>query len=485
MSLRSTLSELSKLREEIQELDASEYQCERDENGNLSVIFFDDTVEHLPIIPLRPYQLAVQKALYLEGLNRFFLVRPRRAGKEVESWNMILQGAVEAAGLYMQIYPTNVRARIVLWEGSIILDDGSSLKFLDMIPKRLISAINNQDMSIRLINGSVIRVLGSDIDPDKLRGVNVRGAVFSEYAYSDPRVLHILMPVFRQNRGWFILQTTFNGMNHAYRYMMEIKNNKDWYCRVDSVESLVDENGVRYVNDAMIEDDRRSGMPEFMIQQEYYSVVQLNLETLYFANEMNIIHSEGRIKPGLIIPDRPVRAFMDIGVRDPASITLAQMDNNGRPHIVAYMENNNKMFEFYVRWAESFCVKHGLHFTAIYSPHDGNKKDFGSGKNVVDFGRDLGYKVYIVPRPVSKFNAIQSMRRLLYRTFFNKDETQRLIDCISNYSKEFDAKAGTFKDDPRHDWASHGVDSYQTMTLAIEGNMLNETSRDIVYINPR
>ena len=182
MSLRSTLSELSKLREEIQELDASEYQCERDENGNLSVIFFDDTVEHLPIIPLRPYQLAVQKALYLEGLNRFFLVRPRRAGKEVESWNMILQGAVEAAGLYMQIYPTNVRARIVLWEGSIILDDGSSLKFLDMIPKRLISAINNQDMSIRLINGSVIRVLGSDIDPDKLRGVNVRGAVFSEYA---------------------------------------------------------------------------------------------------------------------------------------------------------------------------------------------------------------------------------------------------------------------------------------------------------------
>jgi hypothetical protein len=210
----------------------------------------------------------------------------------------------------------------------------------------------------------------------------------------------------------------------------------------------------------------------------------LNLETLYFANEMNIINQENRIQPGLVLPNRRVRAFMDIGVRDPSSILLAQMDRNQNPHIIGYMENNNKMFEYYVRWAESQCVKYGLTLDAIYSPHDGAKREFGSGKNVVDFGRDLGYRVYIVPRPVSKFNAIQSMRRMLYRTYFNKDATQRLVDCISNYSKEFDAKAGTFKDDPKHDWASHGVDSYQTMTLAIEGNMLNERSLDVVYINP-
>ena len=226
-------------------------------------------------------------------------------------------------------------------------------------------------------------------------------------------------------------------------------------------------------------------MPEFMIQQEYYSVVKLNEETLYFANEMNVIFQEKRIVSQLMLPDRPVRAFMDIGVRDPSSILLAQMDHMGKPHVIAYMENNNKMFEYYVRWAESVCVKHGLSFQSIYSPHDGVKKEFGSGKNVVDFGRDLGYRVYIVPRPVSKFNAIQSMRRMLYRTLFNKEQTQRLLDCLSNYSKEYDTKAGMFKDDPKHDWASHGVDSFQTMTLAIDGNMLNERSAEVVYINPQ
>lgn len=485
MNLRSIEASINKLTQLAEQQDASEFYCERDENGNLDVLFYDQTIERLPILPFRPYQLEVQKKLFVEGISRFFLVRPRRSGKEVESWNMIIQGAIEAPGLYMQIYPTNVRARIVLWEGSITLDDGSSIKFLDMIPKRFVASINNQDMSIRLINGSMIRVIGSDIDPDKLRGVNVRGAVFSEYAFSDPRVLHILMPVFRQNRGWFILQTTFNGMNHAYQYMNEVKNNPDWYCRIDSVESLVDEKGERYVTDAMIEDDRRSGMPEFMIQQEYYSVVKLNLETLYFANEMNVINEEKRVQPGLILPNKKVRGFMDIGIRDPASLLLAQIDGMGKPHIIAYYENNNKTFEYYVRLAESFCTQHGLMFDSIYSPHDGVKREFGSGKNIVDFGRDLGYRVYIVPRPVSKFNAIQSMRRMLYRTYFNKDTTSRLLDCIANYSKEFDTKMGRFKEDPKHDWASHGVDSFQTMTLAIDGNMLNERSSEVVYINPQ
>jgi phage terminase large subunit len=196
------------------------------------------------------------------------------------------------------IYPTNVRARLVLWEGAVLLNDqqeGKSLRFLDMIPKRCIKHLNQQDMTIQLMNGSVIRILGSDIDPDKLRGVNVLGAVFSEYAFSDPRVLHILMPVFRQNQGWFILQTTFNGMNHAYRYLQSIKTNPAWVWRIDSVDSLKDEQGQRYITDEMIEEDRKAGMPEFLIQQEYYSVITVQHERLYFSREIQNLEENKRI----------------------------------------------------------------------------------------------------------------------------------------------------------------------------------------------
>jgi phage terminase large subunit len=475
---------LAENEKQIARYQAIEYRWYRKENSYLWLDFADRRKLRLPTLDLRPYQLEVQDALWNKGTKRFFLVRPRRSGKEVESWNMLIQGAVTEPGLYMMIYPTNVRARLVLWEGAITMPNGRSLRFLDMIPSELLAGNpNNADMSINFKNGSIIRVIGSDIDPDKLRGVNVRGAAFSEYAYSDPRVLHILMPVFRQNNGWFILQTTFNGQNHAYRFMQEIKDNPDWYCRVDSIETLIDSKGQRYVTDDMIEDDRRSGMPEFMIQQEYYSVIQLNQETLYFANELNYLYKSERIIPELYLPDRRVRMHMDIGWNDKTACVLEQNDEIGNPNIISYTENNNKAFEYYIRWAEGECNQLGLLLSEIYAPHDGQKHDFNTGKNTVDFGRDLGYNVYIVPKPTSKFNAIQSMRRMIPRAKFNKEKTKRLLECLSNYSKEFDTKRGVYKDEPLHNWASHGVDSFQTMTLAYEAQMIKSMPRDIFYIN--
>jgi phage terminase large subunit len=485
MSLRGIESRIAKLEEARIQRAACNYRFYRDDISNLNIEFENGKIITLPLFRFRPYQLETQHKLFVDNIKRFFLVRPRRSGKEVESWNLLCQAAIESPGLYLMIYPTNVRARIILWEGAISYPDGTSLKFLKMIPPEFVAKVNNQDMSIDLINGSIIRVIGSDIDPDKLRGVNVRGAVFSEYAFSDPRVLHILMPVFRQNNGWFILQTTFNGMNHAYRYMQEIKGNPAWYCRVDTVESLVDEQGNRYITDEMIEEDRRSGMPEFMIQQEYYSVVQLNQESLYFAHEVNMLMSEERLVPDLRLPSKRVYMFLDIGMNDKTAVTLAQIDNNYQPVIIDYMENNNRAFEYYIRWAEATCARHGLMLSSIFVPHDGQKRDFNTGKNTVDFGQDLGYRVIVVPKPTSKFNAIQSMRRMLYRCRFNKETTTRLVECLSNYSKEFDIKNGIYKDAPLHNWASHGVDSFQTLTLAIEGHLISERSVDVVYINPR
>ena len=94
---------------------------------------------------------------------------------------------------------------------------------------------------------------------------------------------------------------------------------------------------------------------------------------------------------------------------------------------------------------------------------------------------EMGERGLIVPRPTGKKNAIESMRRKLYTTEFNKENTQRLIDCFSNYSKEFDDKIGTYKSKPIHDWASHGVDAYQTMSLALDGDMISDRSYELVY----
>jgi phage terminase large subunit len=413
MSIAKLKTDIATLEEAILKQMASQFDFTRNQDGDLMINYTDGSHDTIPMIKFRPYQIDVQQALFLKGMRRFFLVRPRRSGKEVESWNLLIQSAIESPGMYMQIYPTNVRARMVLWDGAMLLEDNRSLKFLDMIPKRFVQNINNQEMTIKLTNGSVIRVLGSDIDPDKLRGVNTRGAVFSEFAFSDPRVLHILMPVFRQNNGWLILQTTYNGMNHAYQMMQDVKSNPDWYCREDSVESLVDEHGNRYVTDEMIDHDRKSGMPEYLIQQEYYSVILTNTDILYFSAEIKMLYEKEKIKENHYLANsRRVYSFYDLGWNDATSITMVQFDNDFNPHVVNYIENKNKTLEWYIQEQRRFCNSHNLLLRSHYIPHDGQKRDLNTGKNTVDFGNDLGEEFYIVPKPTSKVNAIQSMRQL-------------------------------------------------------------------------
>lgn len=485
MRTKSLSTRLVKLEQQIQARDASVYVSHRDEQGNLILQYKNGRKIKFPLIDLRPYQLEVQHKLFVEGINRFFLVQPRRSGKEVLTWNMLIQGALTKPGLYIMIYPTNAAGKKILWNGAMTLPDGSSLRYIDMVPKELVKSINRQEMTIQLVNGSILQVLGADMDHNKLRGINARGAVFSEYAYSDPRVYRTLMPVFRQNGGWIILQTTYNNMNHAYRYMQEVKVNPKWYVREDSVETLKDEQGNRYVTDEMIEEDRKNGMPEWMILQEYYSVVQLNYETLYFAHEIHHINTSNRIVEGLIRTGEPVYTGWDIGINDSTAITMFQLDHNGKPVIINYIESRNHALEYYVQECRRFCNQHNLMLSTNFIPHDGQKRDFNTGKNTVDFGQELGEKFIVVPKPTSKINAIQAMRKMLYNCQFNKENTGRLIECLSNYSKEFDTKHEVYKDNPVHDWTSHGVDSFQTMTLALDANLVVQNMYNIVYYNQR
>lgn len=480
--LRNLESRFAKLETYKGQLSSSDYSWSRDDDANLYVNFPDKKIAKIPVIDLRPYQIAKQKKLFVEKFRYFYYWWPRRHGKEVFSWECIVQAAITTPGLYLMIYPTNVRARMVLWDGSIVLPNGRGFKFLDMIPKKfLLGKPNNQEMTVKLINGSVIKILGADIDPDKLRGTNPRGVVLSEFAFSDPRVLAILMPILRQNMGWIMLQTTPNGMNHAYDYMQQVRNNPEWCTAIETVETLIDEAGNRYVTDEMLDAELQSGMPPWMIRQEYYCEVETNSELFYFSKEMAYLNANQKIVDDLFLPSRPVYAAFDIGWNDNAAMTLFQIDNNYNPVVIYYMEKNNETFEYYITKAKEFCTQRNLFFSKAFAPHDGENKNFNTGKNTVDVGRDIGVIVEVVLRPPSHAMAIQSIRRMLPRVRFSGNQTERLRQCLQNYQKEFDDKKGIYKKEPLHNWASHGVKSFQTLAFAMDEEKVNEVSMEVRY----
>lgn len=489
----STLQEIKALRDKALNVHAiqqmSEYELTRDAKNNLHVTWQDGYQITIPIIEYRPYQREVRDVL-VQGLYKRLLTQwTRRSGKEVTTWNVILDFAISEPGLYIMAYPTNVRARKILWEGAMLeKKTGASIKFVEMIPRRLLARRpNDADMSIHLTNGSLIWVVGCDIDPDKLRGTNPRGIVFSELAFSDPSVLYTMLPVLRQNGGWLFGQSTYDGMNHFYWMLKKNKEDPLWFCREESINTLVDEEGKPYITDEDVDEDRRAGMPEYLIQQEYYGNVQINEETKYFAIAINKIHETNRIIKGHYFPNKAVYAFYDIGVSDYTAITLAQFESRAGklwPTVIGYIENNNRALSFYVGEIKAFCNARNLVLKMHFVPHDGANRNFGDGlKTTQDYLVEMGEMCNIVKRPSTHKTAIEGIRQKLYMTTFNEENAQRLIDCLSNYEKEFDVKMGKFKDHPKHDWSSHGVKSYQTLVLALESELITELAYDVIYIN--
>ena len=118
-------------------------------------------------------------------------------------------------------------------------------------------------MKIELVNGSIIKLLGSDVI-DRIVGTNPINIWFTEFSLHKPEAWHYLRPILAENGGTAWFNGTPRGLNHFYQTFKMAEKDDAWFTQyltrnVTGIPTL----------DA-IEEDRRSGMPESLIQQEYY-----------------------------------------------------------------------------------------------------------------------------------------------------------------------------------------------------------------------
>ena len=145
----------------------------------------------------RGYQLPIFDAIENKEYKRVLCIMPRRAGKDITAFNLMLRQALKTIGVYYYVFPTYSQAKKVIWDA--ITNSGD--KFLDYIPSELVVSKNSQEMKLTLKNDSLIQLVGSD-RIDSLVGTNPRGVVFSEYAIQSPLAYQFLRPILLANDGW-------------------------------------------------------------------------------------------------------------------------------------------------------------------------------------------------------------------------------------------------------------------------------------------
>ena len=104
--------------------------------------------------------------------------------------------------------------------------------------------------------------------------------------------------------------------------------------------------------------------------------------------------------------------------------------------------------------------KYGRHIW----PHDGAVLEWGTGVTRQETARQLGLTVEIQPKQRIP-DRIQASRTRLAISYFDEENCGRGIDCLYNYQKEYDGKLMMFKENPKHDWSSHGADSFGYSSL--------------------
>lgn len=400
----------------------------------------------------RDYQMPVWQA-FDSGLKRLLLIWHRRSGKDKTSMNILARAMMQRVGTYFYFFPTFTQARRVVWNGM----DKEGFRFINHIPQDLWEGPKNEtEMRIRLKNGSVFQLVGSD-NIDHIVGTNPVGCLFSEYSLQDPNAWDYIRPILRENEGWALFNGTPRGKhNHMFTMYEMAKDDPDWFV------SKLGADETQAISEEDIDAERRSGMDEELIQQEFYVSFDGGMSGGFYIEAMKNAETQGRITDVPHDAMMPVYTAWDLGIDDVTSVIFFQQSPAGQIRIIDYHESSGEGLGFYANMLQDKADDLGYTYADHLAPWDINTKELGTGKTRLEIARSLGVHFKVVRR-LSIEDGINAVRMSLGNCWFDKTNCQRLVEAMFSYSKTWDKQYNCWRAKPRHDWASHGADAFRYM----------------------
>jgi len=406
----------------------------------------------LPFIP-RHYQRKLIDAMMYD-YDRAVVVWHRRSGKELVCWNlMIFKALHDRVGTYIYYFPTSRLGRRILWDGAT--KEGK--RFLDYAPKHLVKGENSVEMKLEFNNGSIIQIMGTDSILNV--GINPVGCVFSEFSLQDPQAWEYTRPILAENDGWAIFNFTPRGQNWAYDLYNMAKHNDKWFAETLTIEDT------HVLTEADIEEERKSGMSEDMIQQEFYCSYLLGAEGSYYSKYMQKARLESRIGKVPYDPSVVVHTAWDLGVSDSTAIIFFQVCGN-EVHIIDSYESHGEGLDHYAKVLQDKEYIYGTH----WGPHDIEVRELGAGGlSRRASAAKLGIKFRVLPK-LAILDGIEAVRATFHRLWIDEERNKHLIKCIDNYRKQYNEKMNVYSSNPVHDWTSHFCDALRYLATSLKAS---------------
>ena len=332
--------------------------------------------------------------------------------------NWCIKRLFQEKGTCFYILPTYSQGKKVIWEE--MNNDG--LRLIDYFPQAIIENKNQQEMKIRLVNGSLFQVIGSD-NIDSLVGTNPKIIVFSEYAVQQPQAWDYLRPIVKMNGGYAIFISTPRGKNHFYDLKnIAMDNPKTWFYE----ELPIDKTNVMTHED--FEMEIKTGMSQEKALQEYYVSFDRGIEGSFYGRLIDKARDEKRIGHVGNEARSNVNTSWDIGFGDSTSIVFWQTVGS-EVRIIDFYENQGEGMCHYAKVLQDRKYVYGQHFF----PHDAGSGSIQTGKTLVQVARELGINATVLKRDDISVG-IEAARALLSVCFLDTIKCAHLIKCCLLYT---------------------------------------------------
>jgi phage terminase large subunit len=185
------------------------------------------------------------------------------------------------------------------------------------------------------------------------------------------------------------------------------------------------------------------------------------VEGAIYKREIADLMQEQRVRSIPYDPKLKVHTVWDLGFNDAMTIIFVQR-LQGELRLLDYIEDSHKTLAEYVAMIHERKWVWG----SDWIPHDGEARDIKTGKSAHEVLRALGRDPKIVPK-MDVEAGIKAARLVFPRCYFNRDKTQRLLDCLKRYRRSIPTTTNE-PASPLHDEYSHGADAFRYLAVVAD-----------------